>query len=212
MAGSETWRFADTYPCLFDRMATTPFDAHYFYQNVWAFKAIKRSETPYHVDVGSQVSFVGLLTAITHVIFVDIRPLVVNVSNFDSVAGDILNLPFDSGSVRSLSCLNVAEHIGLGRYGDRLDPAGTKKAARELGRVLARGGDLYFAVPVGRPRVCFNAHRIHSPQQILEYFHGLDLVEFSAVGDDGAFIHEVEPTGFENATYSCGLFHFRKDL
>jgi hypothetical protein len=139
LSGSETLRFIDSYPCLFDRTTTTPFDTHYFYQDIWALKAIKASGTLSHVDVGSRAIFVGMLTAITKVTFIDIRPLVVNLQDFNSLQASILSLPFRDNSVVSLSCLHVAEHIGLGRYGDPLDPEGTKKATRELARVLAPG-------------------------------------------------------------------------
>ena len=43
--------------------------------------------------------------------------------------------PFGDRSVPSLSCLHVVEHVGLGRYGDPLDPQGSIKAMRELQRV-----------------------------------------------------------------------------
>ena len=210
LLGAEPLHLCDSYPCLFDRTATTPFDAHYFYQDIWAFKAILASGMPNHVDVGSRAIFVGMLTAITKVTFIDIRPLIANLENFDSKPGSILVLPFSDNSVPSLSCLHVAEHIGLGRYGDPLDPQGTKKATRELARVLAPTGNLYFSVPVGKPRVCFNAHRIHSPQQILDCFHELKLVEFSGVHDDGTFEQHIDPANLANATYACGLFHFTK--
>jgi len=98
----------------------------------------------------------------------------------------------------------------LGRYGDPLDPEGTKKAARELARVLAGGGRLYFALPVGRPRVCFNAHRVHSPEAIREFFCDLELVEFSGVHDDGRFVEKTELTEFKQSDYACGMFVFRK--
>ena len=210
MPGHETWHFTDTYPCLFDRTVSTSFDVHYFYQSIWAFQAIKESGVTHHVDIGSQVAFVGMLTTITRVTFVDIRPLVVDLENFESRPGDILDLPFETDSIPSLSCLHVAEHIGLGRYGDRLDPEGTKKAARELARVLAPQGNLYFSLPVGRPRLCFNAHRIHTPQQVIEYFDGLDSVNFSAVSDSNKFLLNIDPAQMQSAAYACGLFWFRK--
>lgn len=210
MPGAEPLRFEDSYPRLFDGTPTTPYDAHYFYQDIWALKRIYASGAPSHVDVGSRAIFVGMLTAFTDVTFVDIRPLVVDLDRFDARAGSILDMPFEPESVESLSCLHVAEHIGLGRYGDPLDPGGTKKAAKELARVLAPAGDLYFSVPVGRPRVCFNAHRVHTPQQILDYFGGLRLVHFSGVEDDGTFKEELQPEELSDSRYACGLFHFRK--
>jgi SAM-dependent methyltransferase len=116
----------------------------------------------------------------------------------------------ESNSVRSLSCLHVAEHIGLGRYGDPLDPHGTLKACRELARVLAPGGNLYFSLPVGKPRLCFNAHRIHSVGQILDYFRDLSLVELSGIDDERRVMLQMEKSALDNADYGCGLFHFTK--
>ena len=121
-------------------------------------------------------------------------------------------MPFENNSVNSLSCLHVAEHVGLGRYGDSLDPLGTKKSCKELGRILANGGNLYFSLPVGKPRLCFNAHRIHSPKQIMGYFAGLDLLEFSGIDDDGNFIKNAKMERFESMDYACGLFHFTKNV
>jgi hypothetical protein len=211
LEGTEKINFSDTYPCLFDRTETTRIDSHYFYQGIWAFKRILASKPVKHVDVGSDVDFVGYLSTITKVEFVDIRPLAVsNISSIRSIKGSILELPYADNSIKSLSCLHVAEHIGLGRYGDPLDPLGTKKAAAELSRCLAKDGNLFISVPVGKHRVCFNAHRIHSPKQILEYFDGLKLVEFSGTNDKKEFIRNANIEEFENQRYACGMFLFTK--
>lgn len=154
MAHAEPLFLKDAYPCLHDRTPVTPYDSHYFYQDIWAFKAIQRSGTSSHVDVGSRTIYVGMLSTITHVTFIDIRRLAVNLDDFDLREGSILDLPLDDDTVSSLSCLHVAEHIGLGRYGDILDPEGTKKATFELIRILTSGGNLYFSLPIGKPRVC----------------------------------------------------------
>lgn len=210
MAGAETIAWRDLYPCFGDRTATTSFDTHYFYQDIWAFRKILESGASNHVDVGSKVDYVGFLSTITHITFIDIRPLVTDLPNFEGKAGSILEMPYGDDAIPSLSCLHVAEHIGLGRYGDPMDPQGTAKACRELRRVLARGGNLYFGLPVGRPRVCFNAHRIHSPDQILNYFEGLKLVEFALVDDAGHFRRNEKPEAGAAQKYGCGLFHFTK--
>jgi SAM-dependent methyltransferase len=210
MPWSEPLFMENLQPCLTDDTPTSGYDSHYFYQDIWAFKRVLASGAKRHVDVGSRVDYVGFLSAVTDVTFVDIRPLMVNLERFRCMPGSILAMPFDDGSCASLSCLHVAEHIGLGRYGDPLNPLGTVEAARELERVLAPGGDLYFSLPVGRPRVCFNAHRIHSVEQILSYFSGLDLVGFSCVDDSGFFHEDVDPRALSSASYACGMFHFRK--
>lgn len=210
MEGSESRALIDTAPMIGEGTAQTPFLRHYFHQDIWAFRKIKESGVDAHLDVGSRIDLIGFLTVICKVTFVDIRPLVVELPNFESVSGSILALPMADNSVRSLSCLHVAEHIGLGRYGDPLDPHGTRDACRELARVLAPGGSLYFSLPVGRPRLCFNAHRIHAVEQILEYFQELVLVEFSGIDDDRKFATDIATTAFRNADYACGLFHFTK--
>jgi len=210
MKGSEKIRAINLYPCIHNKTEATRFDPHYFYQDIWAFKKILESGVKHHADVGSKVDFVGFLTVITDVEFIDIRPLSAQLDNFTSKKGSILAMPFADNSVYSLSCLHVAEHIGLGRYGDKLDPKGTKKACKELARVLAPGGNLYFSLPVGNPRLCFNAHRIHSPKQILEYFNNLQLLEFSGIDYNKNFRRNIDISVLENSKYACGLFHFTK--
>jgi hypothetical protein len=208
--GAERIKFSDTYPCIHDKTQTTAFDVHYFYQDIWAFKKIQESRITNHVDVGSRIDFVGFLTTITKVTFIDIRPLKANLNNLNSRKGSVLAMPYENDSVQSLSCLHVAEHIGLGRYGDPLDPSGTVKACRELSRILAVRGSLYFSLPVGTPKLCFNAHRIHSPAQILQYFMNLELKEFSGIDDKGNFRKNIDPSELNGSSYACGLFHFVK--
>lgn len=210
MPGGNEASWNDLFPILNERTSTTSFDTHYFYQDIWAFRKILESGVKEHVDVGSKVDYIGFLSTITSVTFIDIRPLVTDLPGINSRAGSILDMPYADKTVNSLSCLHVAEHIGLGRYGDPLDPLGTKKSCAELSRVLAPGGSLYFGLPIGRPRVCFNAHRVHSTEQILEYFKGLALAEFSLVDDKGRFHQNTGTERAKDLKYGCGLFHFRK--
>ena len=207
--GSSSIKLRDLAPYIHNKTATHKIDPHYFYQSAWAFRLIHQSEIEHHVDVGSEDKFVGMLSAIVEVTFIDIRPLEAELDNFHSKPGNILSLPYPDRSVESLSCLHVIEHIGLGRYGDQIDPEGTFKAARELVRILGPGGNLYLSLPIGQQRVCFNAQRIHSTSAVMEMFEGLDLVEFSSVSDGGKFMRFSDVDGFEEARYSCGLFRFR---
>lgn len=210
LAGAEPLRWRDTDPKVFDRLPASPYDQHYFFQDVWAANRVAEARPERHVDVGSRIDYVGFLTSHTRVTFVDIRPLEAELENLESVAGSVLDLPFGDRSLESVSCLHVAEHIGLGRYGDPLDPQGTYKAAAELQRVLRPGGQLLFSGPVGKPRVCFNAHRIHSPEQVIAMFDELELLEFSGVDDYGTFRRGRSPQELSGARYACGLFRFRR--
>lgn len=208
--GAEKMKLIDLYPRILEKTETQPFDSHYFYQDIWAFDKILKSKVNKHIDVGSRIDFVGFLSSAIPVEYVDIRALKTDLKNLKFIKGDILKLPYEDGSAKSLSCLHVAEHIGLGRYGDELNPRGTSGAARELARILAPGGNLYLSLPVGKPRLCFNAHRIHSPFQILDYFNGLKLVDFCAIDDGGRFIESADINLLSQSDYACGLFHFSK--
>jgi SAM-dependent methyltransferase len=208
LPGAEPLRWRDAYPQVHDRLPSSPYDQHYFFQDTWAANRVAERRPQRHVDVGSRVDYVGFLTAICEVEFVDIRPLDVDLPRLTCVEGSLLELPYADRSVDSVSCLHVAEHVGLGRYGDPLDPSGTRKAAVELQRVVSPGGQLLFSLPVGRPRVCFNAHRIHSPSAVVEMFDELRLEEFSGVDDTGRFARERSVAELEQSVYACGMFRF----
>jgi SAM-dependent methyltransferase len=202
--------WCDTFPRLDDRLPKTPFDPHYFFQGNWLARRLALDPPARHVDVGSSVLTIGVLSACVPTIFVDYRPLAARQSGLTSVGGDITRLPFPNSSLASISCLHVIEHIGLGRYGDRLEAIGAHRAAGELQRVLAPGGKLFLSTPIGRERVCFNAHRVFSVATVLAMFSQLRLVEFSYV-DDAGRLHPCEaPSDVPSLDYGCGLFEFGK--
>ena len=207
---AESINLIDLYPTVHERNKSHEIDSHYYYVNSWAMRLIISSKPKYHVDVASQVIFSALLSAVIPVTYIDYRPIDTELNGLKCISGSATDLPFKDELIESISCLHVAEHIGLGRYGDPLDPLGTLKAACELQRVLSPGGNLFFAVPVGRQRLCFNAHRIHSAKTICEYFSQLELIEFSGVYDNGTFVSNVKLSEFDNNEYACGMFWFRK--
>ena len=212
LPGSERLRLRDASPRLSDKLPASPFDPHYLHQAVWAAERIFSEEPPEHVDVGSELTYVAVIAAKLPVVFVDIRPLDLEVANLRPVEGDILALPFPDQSVVSLSCLHVVEHVGLGRYGDGLNPEGTRQALAELKRVLAVEGNLFLSLPVGRPRLCFNAHRIHDPREVVEWMKSLELREFSVVDDDGRLQMTASLEDAARLSYGCGLFWFQRRL
>jgi SAM-dependent methyltransferase len=206
-----TVRLRDSYPCLTDWVSATPFDAHYFYQGAWLARRLAIAKPARHVDIGSSVLTISMLSAQVETVFLDYRPLQARLSGCLSVAGDVTRLPFADGSVASLSCLHVIEHIGLGRYGDPIDPLGSQRALAELVRVLADGGQLYLSVPVGRERVCFNAHRVFSPASIVAMAQPLELVAFGFVDDNGMFHESANTAAAQTLDYGRGLFELRKN-
>jgi len=204
----------DKYPCLDDNLATADFDRHYIYHPAWAARILAGNHPALHIDISSTLHFCSLLSAFMPVQFYDYRLPDLALDNLHCRRADLMALPFADGSIVSLSCMHVIEHIGLGRYGDPLDPDGDLKAMKELQRVLAPGGTLLLVVPLaGTPRIRFNAHRLYSYRQITGGFADLKLQEFALVPDKpehGGLIRDASPETADAQNYGCGCFHFTK--
>ncbi len=166
------------YPCLGEDTTETLIEPVYFYQDAWAFEHIVRRHPSFHVDVGSHHKFVALLSKVVPVIMIDIRPLSLSLESLAFRQGSILDLPYEEGSVPSVSSLCVVEHVGLGRYGDPLDVHGTEKAISELKRIVTPGGYLYVSLPIDDANCTyFNAHRAFTESYLLELFYPFETVE-----------------------------------
>ena len=213
MKGSEPFRLFNLRPCLEDWTKETPVDRYYFYQDTWAAEKIIRNTPEFHVDIGSTVLFVGILSKITRICSIDIRPLPLTLKDMEFKKGSILELPFEDGQIHSLSSLCVIEHVGLGRYGDSLDTLGTYKAAKELSRVIGKGGNLYVSVPVGENSLYFNAYRSFDPEDFITMFNDFKLIDTLFILDDSLctldeFIKMDRPRDISRMTIGC--FHFQK--
>ena len=203
----------NTFPCAFDKTSATPFDRHYIYHTAWAARVVREVGPQYHVDISSSLYFSSIVSAFVPVRFYDYRPPALSLSNHTSSRADLLDLPFPADSVSSLSCMHTIEHVGLGRYGDKLDPDGDLKAANELRRVTARGGNLLVVVPVGRPVLRFNADRVYSYDQVVGMFPEMSLKEFSLIHEyeeDGGITRNATRAMADKEDYGCGCFWFSK--
>jgi SAM-dependent methyltransferase len=157
------------FPCLYDNTGLTDIDPTYFYQDTWAFERILLQKPSSHIDIGSHHKFAAFISKITNLTMIDLRPLSLAMDSIHFKKGDILNLPFDDECIESLSSLCVIEHIGLGRYGDKLDPNGSWSALKEITRVLKKKGHLYISVPVSDKNItAFNAGRIFDVESFLQ--------------------------------------------
>lgn len=192
------------YPCLLDDTGVTQIDSTYFYQDAWAFEKVVAQRPREHVDIGSHHKYVALLSRIVPVTMVDIRPLPVSLPGLAFRKGSVLFLPFADGSLESVSSLCVVEHIGLGRYGDALDPGGTEKALSELKRVVRPGGHLFISAPLDdENRTYFNAHRAFTEPYLLSLFAPFDVVERRYIFGD--VFRETLQHGF-----GTGCYHLRR--
>lgn len=206
----------DYFACMDDNTPSTGFDRHYIYHTSWAARYIKQNNINHHTDISSTLFFSGVVSAFCKIDFYDYRPANLILSNLTSKSADLCNLFFEDNSVKSLSCMHTIEHVGLGRYGDPYDYDGDLKAIKELARVLAKDGNLLFVVPIGnKARIQFNAHRIYTKNQVIEYFknEGLKLKEFTLIPEkeeDGGLVFNPSQELLNTQRYGCGCFIFTK--
>ena len=196
------------FPCLGDKTEKMSSDLHYVYHPAWAARILAINKPDFHVDVSSILYFPAIVSAFIPVKYYEFRKLDISLDNLISGQADLQALPFQDKSIKSISCMHTVEHIGLGRYGDAIDPNGDLKAIKELKRVLAIGGSLLFVVPIGKPRIYFNAHRVYSYDQIMNYFSGLTLKEFTLIPKNGKLIYNVAKELADKEDYGCGCFWF----
>jgi len=201
----------DLHPCLNDKTKTTHFDGHYIYHPAWAIRILKELNPVKHIDISSTLHFCTTLSAFIPTEFYDYRPAQLNLSGLSSGQADLMNLSFETGSIETISCMHTIEHIGLGRYGDQIDPDGDIKAVNEIIRVTAKGGSILFVTPVGKPKIAFNAHRIYDPQMIIDLFQNCDLKNFALVTDNNDFINNARLLEGALQNYGCGCFWFIKN-
>ena len=203
---------ADWFPFLKDNTADTAFDPHYVLHTSWAARVLATTKPEAHISFGDSLYFVGIASAFVPMTFCDIRESRLPFRDIRENRADLTSLPASwTATLKSVSCMHVMEHIGLGRYGDTLDATGDSKAAAELARVLAPGGQLLMVLPLeDPPRVCFNAHRLYSYRQVMDLFPNLSLQEFTLITNEGQVFENADPRLLKSHKYACGCFRFTK--
>lgn len=213
-AGDFTW--GSLFPITTDRFDSSgSASGHYFHQDLFTAQQIYLRNPERHIDIGSRIDgFVAHVATFREIEVVDIRPLNTDVRNIKFLQGDISRLePESLGRADSVSCLHALEHIGLGRYGDTVDPDGFIAALDNIVSLVRPGGTLYLSVPMGsRQRIEFNAHRVFS----IPYMRSLlqsrfEQLALAIVDDQGDFHRHVSPTSPQaedsfGTTYGCAIW------
>ena len=165
-----------THPYLFDKNDKNLKLEYFHFQDLWAFKTLSKYSILEIVDIDSNLSFITFASSLSKIKCIDIRPHKIILENVDFVIGDILNLPFKNESISNISSLSVIEHIGLGRYGDKIDLFGMEKSVKEFDRVLKKNGNLIVSFPFGKKNIIeFNAHRICNIEYINQLFKNYNI-------------------------------------
>ena len=74
------------------------------------------------------------------------------------------------------------EHDGLGQYGDPIDPNGDIKAMEKMKHTVKKNGIFFLAIPIGKDRLDWNAHRVYGSARLPMLLKNWELV--ATVGFD----------------------------
>ena len=209
----------NNFPCYSDhRNKAGDLPKHYFQQDLYIARQIFLANPIRHIDVGSRIDgFVSHVAAFREIEAVDIRSmgainenikfLQLDITDKDSIPHEICD---------SLSCLHTIEHIGLGRYGDVINPDGWLTALDNLLAMLKPGGVLYLSAPIGEGSVEFDAHRLFLISDLLETVsQRASITKVAVIGDDDRFMSSTDcdsyiKHGQIRVTYGCAIITARK--
>ncbi len=206
-------------PCLHDwheESGTT--SAEYFWQDLIVARMIYAAAPERHVDVGSRVDgFVAHVASFREIEVIDVRPNTAVVPGVRFLQADMMSgAGCPDEYCDSLSCLHALEHFGLGRYGDPIDPSGHLRGIGAMARMLRRGGKLYLSVPIGVPRVEFNANRVFDPREIVAAaaasrlrLEQMQVIRGGVISDLGLPV-EAQFAELASQRYALGVFVLSK--
>jgi len=189
----------------------TQFDKHLFQLDLIVAQEIYNENPKNHLDIGSRVDgLVAHVASFRKINVLDIRELTISYKkNITVITKDLLEI--DSSKIRydSISSVGCIAHIGLGRYGDKIDVDGDKKAIKIISKILNDNGMLYLAVPTGKEKVVFNSHRQYNYQKFTKILNeeNLDVLRTILIDEKA----EVSEKNFnENDEIAYTLFVCKK--
>jgi len=127
------------------------------------------------LDVGSVGSVlpIDLASQGYEVWCIDVRQYEGNglVPNLKCLVGDVRKTSFEKGFFDCVIAVSTLEHIGLGRYGEWLEPDGDITAVSEISRIMSINGALLVTLPFGKGEV-FPSHRVYNQQRLQTILEG----------------------------------------
>lgn len=189
---------------------------HYFWQDLVVAQWVLTQNKTLVADVGSRLDGYVSHIASSHKVFVvDIRPLEKVIPNVEFIQDDILNYK-SKKRFEIVTSLHTIEHIGLGRYGDPIDPQGHKKAFVALTKLVTRGGNLVVSFPISsQTEVEFNGQRKIGFKEPFEWAKnlGLNLIQFTHLDSQDKlnyFFTVEELDNFVPESGTLGIYFFKK--
>ena len=170
-----------------------------------------------HLDIGSRIDgLVAQVASFRSLDVIDIRSLDIRPhKNINFIKKDILsfNIIDQKKKYESISSIGCLSHIGLGRYGDKINVNGHIFAIDKMCSLLKKKGILYLMVPVGKSGVEFNSHRVFETEEILSNFkkNNVFCINFHLIDDNGILKLHYNHKKTKKYNFAGGLFIFQKN-
>lgn len=173
------------------------------------------------LDLGPMNFNLSLHAAIKgyHVVAIGLEHLETN-PKIEYVRQDVLTVDWDRKFDYILN-VSTTEHIGLGRYGDVLNPSGDLETMVHLRGWMGPDSKQILTVPVGQDAVVGHWHRVYGEKQLPRLLDGYEVFEerfWVKKDDDTAWIEcskeralseipgSVPEPSMMNLSYALGCF------
>lgn len=208
----------NVYPCLedYDNQANE-FKNQFFHADLLVAQYIYEDNPKNHLDIGSRIDgLVSHVASFRKIDVIDVRGVDIQPhKNIFTIQKDIIDSQDSTITEKyeSISSIGVLAHIGLGRYGDKIDADGHLKAIDAICKLALKGCKIYIMTPVGKKKIEFNAHRIFEPEEIINRFalNNCELLKFSLVNDDGNLEIDTDIKKSKHLNFGGGIYFFKKN-
>lgn len=160
-------------------------EQHYYGQtDTWLYEALSK----YPIE-NKSICVIGSTYPWYEVVALDYgapKVTVIEYSDRESLDEMVDYIKPDEVGDRTFECcfsISSFEHDGLGRYGDPLNPNADLESMARMKTLLAKGGLMYLAVPLGADTVVWNAHRFYGRVRLPMLLEGWEVVETFGVDD-----------------------------
>lgn len=213
---SKNGRINNIYPFLEFNTIFKEHENQFFHADLLISKKVFNNNPKNHLDIGSRIDgLVGQLSIFRKVDALNLQKInIFPHKNINLIQKDILQIKNNEfKKYQSISSVGVLGHIGLGRYGDKIDPAGHLKAINIIcNYLIKKKGIIYLMVPVGKESVHFNSHRVFDTKKLIKIFHQNKCIlkEFHLINDEGKLKLNFNKEKTRKVGFCGGIFIFEK--
>lgn len=187
-----------------------------FHSDLLTSQKVYEKKPEKHLDIGSRIDgVIAHIASFRNLDVLDIRDVDIQPhKNINFVKKDLLQIKIldDAEKYDSISSIGCLAHIGLGRYGDKIDPNGYKRGIKAINNLAKKNCIIYIMMPVGKKGVEFNSHQVFDADQLIEEFksNSFNLQEFHLINDVGDLILNSKTKNSLDLNFGGGYFVFQK--